>query len=210
MRTGPRAPALWAAPIVVALVFGLVGCYTMLKHPITENEGPERTDADVHSQEYYRQNCLDCHADYATYPYGYFYGFYPEYYFENPRWGYYYAYPWWWDHQWYEPDAAEAGGDEGTSSTKAERRGGIVPPYVDRAPAVSAPGGTGGGYRAIGSGVGTGKGGTGTEPGGAGPGTTPTKTRVKITGQTPPDSTGTTEQKTTDKKADRRGGVPPN
>jgi hypothetical protein len=199
-----------AAVATIAILCGVVGCYTILQHPITENEGPERVEGDAHSQEYYRQNCLDCHADYATYPYGYFYGFYPEYYFENPRWGYYYAYPWWWDRGWYSQDAAVGPDSLGAvGATKAERRGGMAPPYVDRAPAVSVPSTGVGGYRAPSSEAASGKGGTGTGPGGAGPGTTPTKTRVKMGSQAPADSTATDDQKTKDKKAERRGGTTP-
>jgi len=201
-----------AAVATVAILFGVVGCYTILQHPITENEGPERTESDVHSQEYYRQNCLDCHADYATYPYGYFYGFYPEYYFENPRWGYYYAYPWWWDHGWYSQDA-EAGPDSlgAVGTTKAERRGGMVPPYVDRAPAVSVPSTGVGGYRAPGSEGTPGKG----TAGGGSPTVSPakggTKTRIVLPADTtgPGDQKDQTSDKSEEKKKATRRGVPP-
>lgn len=188
--------------VVVAAAFLLFGCYTILKHPVTEGEGPEHTD--VHPQEYYRQNCIDCHADYDQYPYGYFYGVYPDYYWQYPRFGYYYAYPWWWDHHWYEGNSSETTGDAAEGdSPKAERRGGLIPPYVGGAPAVST-GGTG--YTLPGTGASGGKPSTGGTPGAGG--NPQEKTRVKMSQGT--DSTGTpTEQpKTETPKATRRGGKP--
>lgn len=140
-------PTIWGAPVAVAITFLLVGCYTILKHPITSEEG----NIQVSHQEYYRDRCLDCHEDYSEYPYGFFYEKYPDYYFEYPRWGYFYAYPWWWDHLWYENETATSagpGGIESTPSGKASRRGWLLPPYVQGRSAVPAPGGghsTGGG-----------------------------------------------------------------
>jgi hypothetical protein len=200
-----------AAPLAIALAIALFGCYTVLKHPITSEEGPQgQVD---HSQAYYRQNCVDCHADYSEYPYGYFYGTYPEYYFEYPRWGYYYAYPWWWDYGWYDGQSAPQ--DESLSETpasaKASRRGGMVPPYVDRAPAVwDNSTSTAGGYRTPSAGSATGKAGETSGTGAAGSGSGGEKTRVRIGAQPSADSTaGTTEKQTDQKKADRRGGTPP-
>ncbi|KPL05068.1 MAG: hypothetical protein AMJ73_02525, partial [candidate division Zixibacteria bacterium SM1_73] len=62
------------------------------------------------------------------YPYGYYYGFYPNYYWSYPSWGHYYAYPWWWDRYWwdYDDDAEYIP----VSEEKAERRRGLEPPYV--------------------------------------------------------------------------------
>lgn len=202
-----RTARLALPALVITVAFALFGCYTILKHPVTDGEGPQRTEA--HPQEYYRQNCLDCHADYEEYPYGYFYGVYPDYYWEYPRWGYYYAYPWWWDHHWY--DDAPVPEDEGlVEGTKAERRGGIVPPYVQGVPAVNTGGlpPVGTGYSNPGSTNTGGKTPTGGTPGaGSQQGE---KTRVRMSGET--DSTGTPAGDTTKKettKAQRRGGTKP-
>lgn len=199
---------LWSAPIAVALTFLLVGCYTILKHPITSTEGPM---SQVSHQEYYRDRCLDCHADYATYPYGFFYGDYPEYYFEYPRWGHYYAYPWWWDHYWYESDGDAAASEDGIDSaepgTKASRQSGLRPPYVGGAPAMPTGIDT---YRSSGSSGSTTKG-TGTETGTASPGTSTQKTRVKAADESGSSSDGTTQSTETKekKKTSRGSGIKP-
>lgn len=114
--------------LLIIFLFGFGGCYTILKHPPSQDAGRE------YSQEYYRENCLDCHPDYHDYPYGYFYSDYPAYYFDNPRWGQYYAYPWWWEHYWYDgeyddEDEVIAGG--GTQDKVSRSRGGgMAPPYI--------------------------------------------------------------------------------
>jgi len=207
-RSGSRSHLWWIAPLIVTVAFVAVGCYTVLRHPITESEGPSPTQA--HPQEYYRQNCLDCHQDYANYPYGYFYGEYPSYYFDYPRWGYYYAYPWWWDRGWYQTDNAGTQTADQTESPKAARRGGLVPPYVEHAPATWTPDVNGGGYVAPGTTTSSGKGGTGPTTGGAGGNGAPTKTRVKM-GSATSDSTaaGDDNKQEEGKKATRRGGAPP-
>jgi hypothetical protein len=106
-----------------------IGCYTVLTHPMVQGE---ETEAVEHTGEYYREHCTDCHGDYHNYPYGFYYGYYPNYYWSSPRWGHYYAYPWWWDRYWW--DTGEHHYDEAVqppeSSEKADRRRGMVPPYV--------------------------------------------------------------------------------
>ena len=196
--------------LVIALVFGLVGCYTILKHPVTSQEGPEHGEQVEHTPDYYRQNCLDCHADFATYPYGYFYGTYPEYYFEYPRWGYYYAYPWWWDNQWYDevPDDED---HEETRGARAGRRGALAPPYSYGAPAVrSRPTHIGIGYRSTSMPADPGKNtGGNSGPTGSG-GNRGDKKRVYKSSETDDDdakSKVTTE--TRGKKSKRRGSAPP-
>lgn len=197
----------WAPIVVVAMSFLIVGCYTILKHPVTAEEGPQGMQSEIHPQEYYRQNCIECHADYSEFPYGYFYGDYPDYYFEYPRWGYYYAYPWWWDQHWYSTEAA-ADGEELVEGAKAQRRGNLIPPYVTGSPAIITGGGGygtgGGGYVAPGATTG-GKTGTGGSTGAGGEQNE--KTRVRVSGA---DTTGTTTNKdagTT--KSTRRGGTKP-
>jgi hypothetical protein len=201
--------AFWGAPVAVALTFLLIGCYTILKHPITSEEG---LVSQASHQEYYRDRCLDCHADYATYPYGFFYGSYPEYYFEYPRWGHYYAYPWWWDHYWYDNDDEATGGNysEGLpeSQPKASRRGDLVPPYVGGTPAIPTGGAS---FRRSDPGATQTKGGTESETGTASPGTSTEKVRVKAADQSSDSSqsgTQPTESKEK-KKASRRGGIKP-
>lgn len=197
----------WAPLVVVAMSFLIVGCYTILKHPVTAEEGPQDQSSADHPQEYYRQNCIECHADYAEFPYGYFYGDYPDYYFEYPRWGYYYAYPWWWGRHWYQPVPDEEDG-EIVEGTKAQRRGSLIPPYVTGSPAIITGGsyGTGGGgYVAPGASVPGGKPNTGGSTGAGGDQNE--KTRVRKSGT---DSTGTTTDKeATTTKAPRRGGTKP-
>ncbi len=82
--------------VIIAGIF-LLGCYTVLTHPTVEGEEEEH-----YSGTYYRQNCTDCHVDYHQYPYGYYYGYSPDYYWENQRWGHYYNYPWWWEWYWWD------------------------------------------------------------------------------------------------------------
>ena len=207
---------LWAAPLCVAVTFLIVGCYTILKHPITSEDGTEGGSEQASHQEFYRGQCLDCHQDYATYPYGFFYGEYPSYYFEYPRWGYYYAYPWWWDHLWYENNGNGTSADgeyldstgTGESSRKASRRGSMIPPYVEGAPPMTIPSGSGG-YRTDNPST-SGK--TGAESGteGASSGDKPAKIRVKAGDTTGADSTAAKDTKPKpSKKASRRGGTPP-
>jgi hypothetical protein len=113
--------------LLLFFLFSFAGCYTILKHPAGSDEGHQ------YSQEYYRENCLDCHPDYHEYPYGYYHGYYPEYYFDNPRWGRYYVYPWWWDHYWYDSgdDYYEDDLAPGDAHDKAShgQRGRMIPPY---------------------------------------------------------------------------------
>jgi len=82
--------------LLTAGVF-ILGCYTVLTHPGVEGEEEEH-----YSGTYYRQNCTDCHTDYHQYPFGYYYGYSPDYYWENQRWGHYYNYPWWWEWYWWD------------------------------------------------------------------------------------------------------------
>ncbi len=79
--------------LALAIIILTSGCYTILQHP----------DSEAHYvAEDYQADCLGCHTEYHEYPYGYFYGNYPDYWWSNPRWGQYYAYPWWWDNYWYD------------------------------------------------------------------------------------------------------------
>jgi hypothetical protein len=118
----PKSTALilWTALIMMISA----GCYTVLQHP-----GVEET----YSGEDYQADCLGCHPDYHEYPYGYFYGTYPDYWWSSPRWGHYYAYPWWWDYYWYPRREYHDDSDEfvprSTRGKKAVRRESLRPPY---------------------------------------------------------------------------------
>ncbi|MBD3297560.1 MAG: hypothetical protein GF341_02815 [candidate division Zixibacteria bacterium] len=196
----PRARVMWAAPVAVLLTFVLVGCYTILQHPITEGDNQQQ----AYHQEYYREQCIDCHADYAEFPYGFFYGDYPTYYFDNPRWGHYYAYPWWWDHYWYDSDGPVTDEDRqgGEPSRKAGRRGSLAPPYVGGSPAMPTGGGT---YSAPGGARSKGGSSSGDEP--AQPRTPGEKIRVNKSASSDEDNSNDDSNKK--KKAGRRGGIDP-
>lgn len=118
----------WVAAISLIL---LSGCYTVIMHPAVENE---RQSADQ-----LRANCIDCHADYHVYPYDpYDHFFGADYYWQNPRYGYYYGYPWWWDdYYWYYYfDPEDPGGYP--ANPRQESR----PVYRGGAPARSTGAGT--------------------------------------------------------------------
>jgi hypothetical protein len=114
--------------ILGALMLALLtsGCYTILQHPPSETN---------YAAEDYRVDCLQCHGEYHEYPYGYFYGHYPDYWWSTPRWGRYYAYPWWWDNYWYDGSYrhTEIYDDEpsprSSRGKKVERRETLRPPY---------------------------------------------------------------------------------
>ncbi len=115
---------VWLAVMLIIVGVCGMGCYTVLMHPRVQGEEEDRIE---HTGEYYRQHCTDCHGDYHSYPYGYYYESYPDYYWSSPRWGYYYAYPWWWDRYWWDYDDGEY---VPISENKAERRRSLEPPYV--------------------------------------------------------------------------------
>ena len=116
------------------------GCYTILQHPASEIN---------YTSEDYQTDCLKCHSDYNEYPYGYFYGQYPDYWWSSPRWGRYYAYPWWWDNYWYKGNykhTQEYGDDDlsprSTRGKKVERRDTLRPPYTVGTSTLSRSGGS--------------------------------------------------------------------
>lgn len=99
------------------------GCYTVLKHPTDEGGYAASQTSD----------CTRCHYDYATFPYGYYYAPYPDYWWQYERFGSYYAYPWWWSYYDYsynddniatESDGRETKFDRSESSTEP-----MPPPY---------------------------------------------------------------------------------
>jgi hypothetical protein len=110
--------------LLAVIIIIASGCYTILRHPV---------DEETQSSHEYQYDCIKCHPDYHNYPYGYFYGNYPNYWWSTPRWGHYYAYPWWWDYYWYkddyyivdEPDQSVGSGE------KEVRRDALRPPYSD-------------------------------------------------------------------------------
>ena len=129
----------WLFPLATVAIV-CMGCYTVLVHPGTEEN---------YTSHDYQQNCTDCHSDYHEYPYGYFYGDYPDYWWDTPRYGHYYAYPWWWDYYWYtekphRQNITDNGGDEAPDvrgeGKKIERRQTLRPPYTDDIPTISREG----------------------------------------------------------------------
>jgi hypothetical protein len=125
-------------PWFLASAFGLVaasGCYTMIVHPKVENERPD--------SERLRVDCIDCHVDYHVYPfdpYDHYFG--ADYYWQNPRYGYYYGYPWWWDdYYWYyyfSPDDPDRYPPNPRDLSRPAYRGGLP----QRAPAPTGSMGT--------------------------------------------------------------------
>ncbi len=126
---------IWFMPLGTAAII-CMGCYTVLVHPRTEEN---------YSSHDYQQGCTDCHSTYHEYPYGYFYGNYPDYWWDSPRYGRYYAYPWWWDYYWYTEkprrqsitDGGEDAAEVRSDGKKIERRQSLRPPYSDGIPTIS-------------------------------------------------------------------------
>jgi len=77
--------------IVLPALLLTSGCYTMLKPP---DEAAEYS----YDEE---GNCIDC-PDYYHEDYGYSYYYVPNYWVTHPRWGHYYATPWWYDYNVYD------------------------------------------------------------------------------------------------------------
>ena len=119
---------IWTGIITLIVGLSMVGCYTIIKHPVVEEE--------EYSAAYYHRHCVDCHEDYVEYPYGYYYGYYPDYYWDYPRWGKYYAYPWWWDWHWWPQD--EYAPEEEEKAERRRREDTLMPPYTP-APQINAP-----------------------------------------------------------------------
>jgi len=114
--------------LIIAGIF-LYGCYTVLTHPTVGGEEEE-----AYSGRDYREHCTDCHIDYHNYPYGYYYGYSPDYYWHSPRWGHYYNYPWWWDWYWWDYFWYDDGDYVREDVEKGERRRRketLAPPYSD-------------------------------------------------------------------------------
>jgi len=129
-----RSRSSWLLAALFGLVFA-TGCYTMIVHP---KVGDERPDS-----ERLRVECIDCHVDYHVYPYDpYDHYFGADYFWQNPRYGYYYGYPWWWDdYYWYyyfSPDDPEAYPPNPRDLSRPAYRGGL--PARAPAPAGSMDG----------------------------------------------------------------------
>jgi hypothetical protein len=110
------------------------GCYTIIRHPSVADDRDQAESSDSspsYSHGEADHDCMRCHQDFATYPYGYYYSYYPDYYWTNPRWGDYYAYPWWWEDYWYgNSGGSDAPADTINTTDKPDRRRGIAPPYT--------------------------------------------------------------------------------
>lgn len=213
-------------PLTILAAIIWPGCYTVIMHP-TDDDGYRASQV---------SDCTRCHPDYGQYPYGHYYSPYPDYWWSYPRYGDYYANPWWWSYYGNpsEDEGEAAGEDETNRGTKFDRREAASPP----APPYAVPG-SGFNHRTgetnfptdIGSGGGTGTGAGRTQPGTGDSSTTKpadsgTKTEEgKTVRQTPqerptpksdstvkPDDTKTEEpskekpKKDEEKKKSRRGG----
>lgn len=101
-------------PIIFILAVIAPGCYTVIVHPTDEGGYKANQTSD----------CVRCHDDYHSYPYGYYYSPYPSYWWEHDRYGYYYAYPWWWSYYEYPYLGDDYGYQDHSAgrSTKFDRR----------------------------------------------------------------------------------------
>jgi hypothetical protein len=151
LHNSARNVAIALVAFVAASIISL-GCYTIIKHPqIQSTQTAVDTDQYTHTSN--DRDCMRCHQDFGQYPYGYYYSdYYPSYYWDYPRWGSYYAYPWWWDHFWYNGGSQQAG-NTNADNRPDRRRQGLAPPYSQGGnlnfpaplppPPMFTPGGTG-------------------------------------------------------------------
>ncbi len=116
---------------LLAVAITSLGCYTIIRHPsmTTAEEQASADNSSSYAHGKADRDCLRCHQDYSDYPYGHYYEYYPDYYWSNPNWGSYYAYPWWWEDYWYE-DNGNAAVDTVDVVGSPERRRGLAPPYT--------------------------------------------------------------------------------
>lgn len=114
--------------IPLALLLAVIGpgCYTVVMHP--SDEGGYRADQ--------TSDCLRCHDTYHDYPYGYYYGPYPSWWWDYSNYSSYYAYPWWWryyDYPYLDNGYTDGGGGSVHRGTKFDRRetgsGPMPPPH---------------------------------------------------------------------------------
>lgn len=175
--------------LIITLIILLSGCYTILKHPAAEEN---------YTSHDYQADCVSCHADYNEYPYGYFYGQYPDYWWTTPRWGRYYAYPWWWDNYWYDASYDHSREQQNNNLSvrsahgeKAVRRDVLRPPYIIGAPTLGRS---------------TGLTGSSTDGGSTGSKTTTGQDTSGDKNQTNPSTDKKKEDDKENKKAPRRGG----
>ena len=129
-------------PIPLIIIFLLVGgCYTVISRPGEENGYVDRS------------------GDYENYSeyYGYTHYYYPGYWTLYPRWGHYYATPWWWDYyDYYEADIYYD--DDSPRPPQGEKAVGPAGRWHDDTPVVRNPGiigGPGGGTSSPGSSTGS-------------------------------------------------------
>ncbi len=109
-------------PLTILAAILWPGCYTVLMHP-TDDEGYRASQV---------SDCTRCHPDYGEYPYGHYYSPYPDYWWAYPRYGEYFANPWWWSYYEYPSTGNDGGGasagDEAHGRTKFDRREAYYPP----------------------------------------------------------------------------------
>jgi len=96
-----KTVTLFLLAVILALLTS--GCYTVLKKPGEETSGK--------AGDYFSDDVI-----YLS----------PNYYWDHPRWGQYYVYPWWWDYDWstyYRPPGETYDGPRSADGPKGVRRG---------------------------------------------------------------------------------------
>nr|MBN2277913.1 hypothetical protein [candidate division Zixibacteria bacterium] len=89
---------------VVVIMFLSSGCYTVLRPTEEIPSGQEQYGEDEGYNEYY----------------GYSHYYYPGYWSLYPRWGHYYATPWWWEYEYYN-DGNEYDADGSPRSSHGQK-----------------------------------------------------------------------------------------
>lgn len=107
MKRHTTAKGVIGALALGLIVLGLVGCYTVLRHPsVAEEETISGTEPTTSGA-----SCTDCHNNEYDhrwmYPhswgFGYWGGYHPSYYYGYGSWRHYYWDPWWWGWGYYDP-----------------------------------------------------------------------------------------------------------
>ena len=126
---------------VIAFGVGMVGCYTMLTHPVVAEPMPARRilcsivqrkfslgEAQASSDQISCTACHNVQYDHAQQYHHYWddWGWYPSYYYGYIGWNRYYWRPWWYDYNyppywWYNPGGG-SGGSPGEPPSKREIR----------------------------------------------------------------------------------------
>lgn len=112
--------------IMIGIIAALLipGCYTTVRHPTDEGDFLANQTSD----------CVSCHAGYTEFPYGHYYAPTPDYWWDNPRYGEYYTFPWWWSYYEYSYLNGEYGYDSYSGGTKFDEHEVVVTPRTQIPP----------------------------------------------------------------------------